>query len=258
MKPVVIGLGIGALALGGYVYMSGLPQGEAPGVTVVEEEEEIITPAPVNATSGIEEGPVEDSAAASETPAPTGTTEAADAEEAANQGADDVTASTLSSAAEQVIENAAEQATQAAERAAEQATEETRSALQSLADGLEEAASQAVEEAGEQLVDQTAEQTVEQTAEQASEQAGGDSTATDDATAAATATEDTATEGTAAAAELLTLEGFDFAKVVALIEASDLDAAQKTVLLTTLDQTRNNPALLEQILTRTAEALGLN
>jgi len=58
-------------------------------------------------------------------------------------------------------------------------------------------------------------------------------------------------------AGLLTVEGFDPDKVIGAIDASDLDAGQKTALKAGLEQARDNPAMLRGILEQIGTALGL-
>ncbi|WP_374015586.1 hypothetical protein [Phaeobacter sp. A36a-5a] len=74
---------------------------------------------------------------------------------------------------------------------------------------------------------------------------------------------DAASDATAAAEEngeaardaLLTPAGFDYDKVIAMIEDSSMEATQKALLVTTLGQARDNPALLEATLKRIKDAL---
>lgn len=75
--------------------------------------------------------------------------------------------------------------------------------------------------------------------------------------------QDTAATASAAAqtgselAELLTVEGFDYDRAVEIIEESDLSDTVKTTLTSGLDQARDNPDLLADLLEQARTALGL-
>lgn len=89
-------------------------------------------------------------------------------------------------------------------------------------------------------------------------------TASDTASRAEAAASDTAgaaTDVTNAASsnlsELLTVDGFDYDKVIEAIDGSDLGAVQKTTLKTGLGQARDNPDMLKGILDQVRSALNL-
>jgi hypothetical protein len=80
----------------------------------------------------------------------------------------------------------------------------------------------------------------------------------DTANAAAQATGEAASDAMAGLGDLLTTTGFDYDKLVDAIDASEtLGEAQKTGLKTSLDQARDNPALLQSALDQVKAALGL-
>ena len=58
-------------------------------------------------------------------------------------------------------------------------------------------------------------------------------------------------------AELLTVDGFDYDKVTAMVEQSDLGAVQKKLLTSGLEKARDNPEALKLMLTQIREAMGL-
>ena len=58
-------------------------------------------------------------------------------------------------------------------------------------------------------------------------------------------------------AEVLTVDGFNFDKVSEMIDGSELGSFQKTALKTTLDKAKDNPELLETVLTKIKEAIGM-
>ena len=58
-------------------------------------------------------------------------------------------------------------------------------------------------------------------------------------------------------ADLLTVDGFDYDKVVEMVENSELGTLQKTTLKAGLEQARDNPELLQGLLDRVKEAMGL-
>jgi Tfp pilus assembly protein PilE len=81
-----------------------------------------------------------------------------------------------------------------------------------------------------------------------------------DAAAAAAAAQPAATAAPAAGGDgldaAMTTEGFDAARVLAAIEASNLDEMRKTTLRTLVEGARNNPALIEAAMTQVRAALG--
>ena len=106
-----------------------------------------------------------------------------------------------------------------------------------------EAATEAAEATAESTTE-AAEATTEATAEAA------------DKTAEAT---ESAVEGVseAEAEELLTVDGFNFDKVVEMIDGSELGVLEKTTLKAGLDQVKDNPELLGDALAKLREALNL-
>ena len=80
--------------------------------------------------------------------------------------------------------------------------------------------------------------------------------------AADTATEATteATEETGAMsgmADLLTADGFDYDKVVEMVDGSDLGGLTKTTLKAGLNKAKDNPELLSGVLEQVKAALGM-
>ena len=57
--------------------------------------------------------------------------------------------------------------------------------------------------------------------------------------------------------ELLTVDGFDYDRVVEYVEQSDLNATVKVTTLATLERVRNSPELLRQTLERLRDELAL-
>ena len=92
----------------------------------------------------------------------------------------------------------------------------------------------------------------------AAEQAAADQAAADAAAAAAAATTEPAADAAAMdPATLLTPEGFDADKVVAMIEGTNLTDQQKTTLSATVRAAASNPALLDLALQQVRAAMGL-
>ena len=73
-------------------------------------------------------------------------------------------------------------------------------------------------------------------------------------TATAEAATDAASGGTA---DLLSVDGFNLDKVSEMIEGSEMGAFQKTALKTALDKAKDNPEVLETVLAKIKEAMGL-
>jgi hypothetical protein len=58
-------------------------------------------------------------------------------------------------------------------------------------------------------------------------------------------------------AQYLSLDGFDFDKVVEMINGSELGAVQKTMLSTALTNAKDNPEVLSGVLKQIKAAMGL-
>lgn len=58
-------------------------------------------------------------------------------------------------------------------------------------------------------------------------------------------------------AQYLSLDGFDFDKVIEMINGSELDAVKKTMLSSALTQAKDNPAVLSGVLDQVKAAMGL-
>ncbi|MFK7881125.1 hypothetical protein [Roseobacter sp.] len=131
-----------------------------------------------------------------------------------------------------------EEGNEAAAEAADSAGELTEQA----ADGVSDVAKQAQESLSDTVAEQESatEETVAETAEAVE--------ATDEATALV---------DEAKAAEALTVEGFDFAKVTEMIDNSDLATTQKLALASAVEQAQDNPELLNAALTQLRDALGM-
>ena len=56
--------------------------------------------------------------------------------------------------------------------------------------------------------------------------------------------------------EALTVEGFDYDRVLEMVETSELSQMQKTVLTTSLEGARDNPELLQPVLDNIKELMG--
>ena len=57
--------------------------------------------------------------------------------------------------------------------------------------------------------------------------------------------------------EVLTVDGFDFDRVMEMVESSELSQMQKTVLTTSLEGARDNPELLQPVLENIKELMGM-
>lgn len=179
--------------------------------------------------------------------------------------APETTEETVEEAVDEATEEAAEVG-QAMQDAAADAVDATQDAARDAAEAVEEQVGNAVDAATEMAND--AATAIGQAADEASEAASN--VANDAATALAPETEavssetspaGTATTGTAltdAEAEVaLSAETFDYDRAVQVIDNSDISETQKTMLKSGLDQARNNPALLENLLQQARTALGL-
>jgi hypothetical protein len=120
---------------------------------------------------------------------------------------------------------------------------------------VEAAANAALEEA-----QAAAEEALGQTADVAEEAA--EAVETD--TATEEAVEEVATEAAegsedlmAMAGDLLTVDGFDADKVVALLDTIDIPEGEKTTLTTALGFAKDNPALLQPVLDNIKNLLGM-
>ena len=83
-------------------------------------------------------------------------------------------------------------------------------------------------------------------------------TTTEAATETATATTEAATDAASGGmADLLSVDGFNLDKVSEMIEGSEMGAFQKTALKTALDKAKDNPEVLETVLAKIKEAMGL-
>ncbi|MBS9716640.1 hypothetical protein ACFFUT_16585 [Pseudohalocynthiibacter aestuariivivens] len=142
------------------------------------------------------------------------------------------------------LEEASEAAGEAVETVTEsvtEAVEEPTEAVETTTEAVTETATEAVE---------TATETVTETATEAAETAT--EAVTDTTTEAAV---EMATEPMVDAA--LTAEGFDAAKVIEMIDGSDLGVIQKTTMSALVEQASEDPDLVESVLTQVKEALGL-
>lgn len=139
---------------------------------------------------------------------------------------------------------AVDTAVEAAKPAPQNATEEAGKVLNDIEEAVENTAEQATE----------ALQDAAQTAEDRFEQARDTIRPADEG-----ATPDTAPQAAApeTAAELLSPEGFDADRIVALIDAADLPDARKDRLRRAIRNAANTPALMDQALARVRLALGM-
>jgi hypothetical protein len=262
MKPAVIALGIGAAALGGYVYFTYL---ETPSVAV---DQAVATPV-------VDTSVVQDAAAAVEDATETAVEAASEAVETAVETASDAVDATAEAVGE-TVEAAVDETQEAATQAVEAATE----AAGAVADSVTETATDAVETATDAVETATdavtgtvagaADEAVTDVATEATESATDvgaavaeqtdavTSSAAEVASEAATDVVDgAATTAMDAAAGLLTADGFDLDQVVDLISGSSLADSQKMVLSTAVTQAKDNPALLGVALDQVKSALGL-
>jgi len=160
-----------------------------------------------------------------------------------------------SEAAGEAVETVTESVTEAAEEAVEAVTETVEETTEAVTEAVEdsteavETTTEAVTETATEAVE-TATETVTETATEAAETAT--EAVTDTTTEAAV---ETATEPMVDAA--LTAEGFDAAKVIEMIDGSDLGVIQKTTMSALVEQASENPDLVESVLTQVKEALGL-
>lgn len=140
----------------------------------------------------------------------------------------------------------------AAEEAVEDAVDDTATAIE---DATEDAAT-AVDEATDDAAAAVEEATDDAAAavDEAAETLDG---AADAAAETADAAADTGNDLMAAASELLTVEGFDADRVIELVEGADIPDLQKTTLTTAINSARDNPELLQPVLDRVKQVMGL-
>lgn len=289
MKPIVVALGVGALALGGYVYVSSqqadditaAPEqvNEAPAEIVAQEplatddttitqelEQTLNNAADAAADAGAEVQ--EQAEALADNVADAVNDAVAGAVSSANDAAAAVAESVENTASgiAEGVSNSANLAETTLSDQAEAAQDSANALSEELAEGASDAANAATAEAGA-AVDagagavaegiEAAGEAVTGAADTAADALSEGAETASDAASAAAADTPVAELSDADKKTLLSPEGFDYDKVAEMIDASALDAGQKALLTTTLDQVRNNPALLEQTLTRIQEALGL-
>jgi hypothetical protein len=170
-------------------------------------------------------------------------TVAEQADEAAEEtgAAVEETAETATETADEAVDAAAETAGDAAEAAGDAVTDAAEETAETAGAAAEEAADAAADAAGE---------TVEAAEQAASEAADAmDGAAADGATS-------TAGGGTGDTPEVLTVEGFDLARVKELIAQSDIDTVRKDILTESLEQASGDEALLRSALRSVRDDLG--
>ncbi len=148
---------------------------------------------------------------------------------------------TLQSAVEatgEAVETAAETTVEAVEDAADTAVDMAQDAAE-VATGTAEEAAEAASEAVDEVADM-----VEESAAAVTDTAAGDMV-------------ENGTEETGGLSDALTVDGFDLDKVTEAIDASDLGQMEKMTLKNGIEQARDNPDALAQILARIRDALGL-
>ncbi|ASM71978.1 hypothetical protein SULPSESMR1_01154 [Pseudosulfitobacter pseudonitzschiae] len=190
---------------------------------------------------------------------------AVEATEGAVANAVDAAGEAAADTAEQASEAIAETASDAAAAASEAASDAADTASEAASDAAtatEDAASEAAT-ATEDAAPATEEVVTEDAAEPADTTADASN---DTTTAVAEGTEGTAesvdvtaeaSAETGSMADLLTAEGFDYDKVSAMIEGSDLGAVEKQLLTSGLEKARDNPEALELMLAKIREAMGM-
>ncbi|TNJ42817.1 hypothetical protein FGE21_10830 [Phaeobacter sp. B1627] len=187
-------------------------------------EEEGLTEAPTEAAN-------EQTAPAPSASAETEVQVEADVEEAVTEAEDAVTE------AEEVLQDAGDAAAEALEDAVEDIEEqatalgaEASSAVESAQEGLSDALSDAVSDALPE----------------------GDTSAS----ASVEAEAGVAADGADTAASFLTADGFNYDKVIEMIDGSDLDPLKKVAVKSAITQARDNPELLKVALEQARSALG--
>ena len=278
MKPIVWVVAVAVAAGAGYMWYSGQQAevsdtaGTGDGSTESQTEQA--------GTQDSEANPlVDDIAKDAEAVKETAAEAAASATDAAGKAAEQV--STAVDTAKEALSNAADTATEAGSAAATAVTEQASTVAETASDtvsgaaqvtsdavdsavktatGVAETTSNAASTATDAVTDaainatEAATNTVSDAASGASDAA---SDATQGATDAAKATTEAAGETAGGLADLLTVDGFNYDKVVDAIDGSDLGAAQKLTLKTGLESARDNPALLKSMLDQVKSALGL-
>jgi hypothetical protein len=122
---------------------------------------------------------------------------------------------------------------------------------------VDDAATDGAEAAGD--VATTAGETAEEALEGAAD-TGSDAvtdTAADGAEAATDAVTDAVTDTAPEAPAPLTVKNFDLDAAAQMIDSSDVNAMQKTLLKATLQKTQDNPELLKAALEQVRAALGM-
>jgi len=168
---------------------------------------------------------------------------------AEDEAAPEIAVESPDEAVEEVIEEAEEATGEAVEEVIEEAEEAAGEAVEEVIEEAEEAAEQA-EEAAEAL-----EEAVESAIEDAADVAGEAAEAVEETvTDAAEAVEEAVTTPPA---DALSPEGFDADAVIAMIEDSSLDDAQKGALKAAVETARNVPEMLGGVLDQVRTALGM-
>ncbi|MGR3635240.1 MAG: hypothetical protein ACU0BK_04860 [Shimia sp.] len=152
------------------------------------------------------------------------------------------TATDLAEEAADAVSDAVESATDAATEAVEGATEAVTDAVDEAVEGASDAADAVTDAATEatEAATETATEATEAATETVAEEAG-----------------EAATEVTGSMLDLLSPEGFDFDKVTEMVDGSELDVMKKTALKAALENAKDNPELLTQVLDQIKGALGL-
>jgi hypothetical protein len=109
-------------------------------------------------------------------------------------------------------------------------------------------------EAGDTVTTEVEQQTTPEGEEETSTEAAAD-TAIDVATDEVDSASEARMIDAEGAREVLSAEGFDFERAVAIIEASNVDDTQKATLIAGLDAARDEPEELAEILERTIESI---
>lgn len=239
MKNLAIALVAVLVALGVYTLYSG------PG------EEDIREGVQENAAAAeaTMDQAAQDSAEAASEASDTVTEMASDAADAVSDLADDAVAATGEAldAAGAAIEDAYE----GAKSSAQELTEDAAAAAENAGAATQSAAAdaaQSAEEAANEITDGDLITTTE--AGEAAQEAL-DETSLSEATAEANA--GTTEEGLAT---LLSVDGFNMDRVMAIIDGADLNALQQSTLKAALQQAQNSPEALEEVLAQLRGALG--
>lgn len=232
MKPIFVILGLGVVAAGGYFYVQSQNAAE-PNVVEQQTAAPAVEETAEEAVNEQVEAVVEETEAAAEEAVET-VTEAAE------------------SLVDEVTETASEAASDASEAAVEAATEAVEAGA-SVAEAASAAATAATEAAVESAT--TAAQAATETAAEVASEAA--TAVTETATEAAAQTDAGASSALGGMSEYLTLDGFDFDKVIEMINGSELDALKKTMLNTALTKAKDNPELLSGVLDQVKAAMGL-